>query len=217
VIVLLSTIYCTRLQAQPSISGPSKSYPSYKASVRDGPTRPDLKFLSEKLTDAYYYCDENGLDMHSAIFIDLGMHSGYFRCWVIGFKDGVISLQGSVAHGSGKGEWLPAGERKYSNEMGSLLSSLGKYKIGEAYTGRYGLSYRLYGLEPSNSNAFRRAIVLHGYDCIPDHQSAGALCQSWGCPSVSQNFFRKLRQVIEKSEEPMLLWIFDSVKETQKK
>jgi hypothetical protein len=182
----------------------------------DGPTRPDLNFLTEKLWEAVDYCHENDLNTDLGIFIDLGMNSGYYRCWVIGYADGVIKLRGLVAHGSGKSDWMPIGTRRYSNEKGSLLSSLGKYKTGQSYYGDYGLAYRLHGLDATNSNAFSRAIVLHAHRLIPDNQSTKPLFQSWGCPSVSPGFLQQLHSIIDQSEKPMLLWIFDSIRETGK-
>ncbi len=188
-------------------------YIASRNTVNDGPTRPDGSFLSNKLWEADDFCWENDLNTDVGIFIDLGMNSGYFRCWVIGFNDGVIKMQGLVAHGSGKANWLPTGTRKYSNEKGSLLSSLGKYKTGNSYFGEYGLAYKLYGMEPSNSNAFSRAIVIHAHRSIPDIQSTKALFQSWGCPSVSPGFLKRLQTLIDQSDKPLLVWIFDSTLE----
>ncbi len=193
------------------------SYFKVSNTVYDGPTRPDFAFLSEKLWEALDYCEEKGLNTEAVIFIDLGLHSGYHRCWVIRCSDGVIRYKGLVTHGSGKEEWLPVGQRKYSNDKGSLLSSLGKYKTGKSYYGQYGLAYKLHGLESSNSNAFSRAIVLHGHDCVPKYESPAPLCQSWGCPTVSHDFLKILQSVIDASERPLLLWIFDSTKEGYRK
>ena len=187
-------------------------YIAARAAVNDGPKMPNIGFLTERLWEADDYCWENNLNTEVGIFIDLGMNSGFYRCWVIGFSDGVIRHQGLVAHGSGTSNWLPTGTRQYSNEKGSLLSSLGKYKTGQSYSGEYGLAYRLHGLEASNSNAYSRAIVLHAYKSIPDVQSNKALFQSWGCPSVSPSFLKKLSSIIDKSDKPLLIWIFDSTR-----
>ncbi len=197
------------------ISAPANAQNRYIAArgvVNDGPKMPDFGVLTEKLWEGDDYCRENGMNTELGIFIDLGLNSGYYRCWVIGYADGVIRHQGLVAHGSGKGNWLPTGIRKYSNEKGSLLSSLGKYKTGESYMGQYGLAYRLYGLEATNSNAFSRAIVLHAHPAIPEFQSSKALFQSWGCPSVSTTFLKKLSDIIDNSDKPVLVWIFDSTR-----
>ena len=189
-----------------------KRYIAARGEVNDGPKMPNLGVLTEKMWAADDYCWENGLNTEVGIFIDLGLNSGFYRCWVIGYTDGVIRHQGLVAHGSGKSNWLPTGSRQYSNEKGSLLSSLGKYKTGQSYSGEYGLAYRLHGLEASNSNAYSRAIVLHAHRAIPDVQSTKALFQSWGCPSVSPGFLKKLSAIIDKSEKPLLVWIFDSTR-----
>ena len=177
----------------------------------DGPKRPNPDMLSRKILEAAVFCVENGLNTDVAILIDLGLHSGSYRCWVVRFSDGATCLNGLVTHGSGTGKGgLGVGERKYSNVGGSLLSSLGKYRTGFPYRGQFGLAYKLHGLEQSNSNAFSRAIVLHGLNCVPDSETPYTLCQSWGCPSVSPAFLLQLAQIIDSSKKPILLWVFDS-------
>jgi hypothetical protein len=131
---------------------------------------------------------------------------------VVRLADGAIRLNGLVTHGSGK-SGLPEGAREYSNVEGSLLSSLGKYKTGKSYQGQFGLAYKLYGLEATNGNAYKRFIVLHGHECVPDKETDDLLCQSWGCPTVSPAFLTQLKAVIDASDKPLLLWIFDSQKE----
>jgi hypothetical protein len=56
--------------------------------------------------------------------------------------------------------------KTYSNSAGSNCTSLGRYKIGKSYTGQFGLAFRLYGLDKSNSNASSRFVVLHAMGCI---------------------------------------------------
>ena len=55
----------------------------------------------------------------------------------------------------------------YSNENGSQLRSLGIYKIGAKYKGRFSDAYRLHGLQATNSNALSCNLVLHSDDCVP--------------------------------------------------
>jgi hypothetical protein len=207
--MLLSMVACFGIFAP---ANAQTRYIAARGAIGDGPKMPNLGVLTEKLWEADDYCWDNGLNTEVGIFIDLGMNSGFYRCWVIGYSDGVIRHQGLVAHGSGKSNWLPTGTRQYSNDKGSLLSSLGKYKTGQSYKGEYGLAYRLYGLEASNSNAFSRAIVLHAHRAIPDVQSTKALFQSWGCPSVSLAFLTKISRIINQSDKPLLVWIFDSTR-----
>ncbi len=51
---------------------------------------------------------------------------------------------------------------KFSNNEGSLQTSLGFYLTGETYTGKFDLGLRLDGLEYSNSRARSRGVVMHG-------------------------------------------------------
>jgi len=177
--------------------------------LTDGPKQPNPDIFSQKVAEAAAFCTKNGLNTEAAILIDLGLHSGSNRCFVVRLSDGNIRLKGLVTHGSGKSGLL-AGERKYSNEEGSLLSSLGKYKTGASYMGQFGLAYKLYGLEATNSKAYSRYIVLHGHECVPDAEMDDLLCQSWGCPTVSPEFLKQLQKVIDVSSRPLLLWVYDS-------
>src|SRR3546814_12955019 len=54
--------------------------------------------------------------------------------------------------------WL----KNFSNAPGSLASSRGAYRTSDYYWGANGSSMRLVGLDPDNSNADMRAIVVHG-------------------------------------------------------
>jgi L,D-transpeptidase catalytic domain len=177
--------------------------------LSDGPKRPDPENFTQKIAEAATYCKKNGLNTEASILIDLGLHSGSYRCFVVRLADASIRIKGLVTHGSGK-TGLLAGERKYSNEEGSLLSSLGKYKTGASYKGQFGLAWKLYGLEATNSKAYSRYIVLHGHECVPDAEIEDMLCQSWGCPTVSPEFLKQLQKVIDGAQKPLLLWIYDS-------
>jgi hypothetical protein len=90
----------------------------------------------------------------------------------------------------------------FSNENGSKKSSLGIYLTAETYIGKHGLSLRLDGMEPTNSNARKRDIVLHGATYVSDEtiQKQGRLGKSWGCPAVPQPISERLvQQLKEKS------------------
>jgi hypothetical protein len=175
----------------------------------DGALEPNASLLQQKAQALALYARQRQFNSQTAILIDLGLHSGTYRCFVVNLPDGSIRRQGLVTHGSGK-TGLLAGQRKYSNQNGSLLSSLGRYRIGKAYQGQFGLAYKLYGLDSSNSAAYARAIVLHGHECVPDFPSENMICQSWGCPTVSPAFLLTLAQAINASQKPMLMEIFDS-------
>ena len=65
------------------------------------------------------------------------------------------------------------------------MSSLGFYRTLQTYNGKHGLSLRLEGLSPTNSNAAEPAIVMHPADYVSD--SAPKAGRSWGCPALDPN------------------------------
>ncbi len=93
-----------------------------------------------------------------------------------------------VAHGRGSDPMHSGYVQYFSNEYGSLATSRGAYLTGERYTGKYGLSLRLNGLDYSNSNALERAIVVHGADYVGEHmiRDHGKVGRSEGCFAVAR-------------------------------
>jgi len=94
-----------------------------------------------------------------------------------------------VAHGRGSDPDHSGWLEKFSNEPGSAASSQGAYLTQDIYEGKHGRSRRLLGLDPQNSNAEPRAIVIHaawyvGPQMIRDH---GKLGRSEGCFAFSDD------------------------------
>ncbi len=162
--------------------------------------------LKAKASDIVRYANKNSYNTSYCFMIDLSIESGLKRFFVYNLKKDSIELAGLVAHGSGKDN---TGELIFSNTPGSLCSSLGKYKIGKPYDGKFGLAYKLYGLDTSNSNAFNRFVVLHAHACIPNDETASIpICESWGCPTVAPTFLTQLKPYIDLSDKPVLLNIY---------
>lgn len=115
--------------------------------------------------------------------IDFSQPSTEERMYVIELGTGNTKSYLS-AHGKNSGELMA---ERFSNEVGSNMSSLGIYLTGEEYNGSNGLSLILRGKEPTNSNAERRAIVLHGADYVSYDfiHRYGRLGRSLGCPAVN--------------------------------
>lgn len=156
---------------------------------------------------ALEYSAKNKLSTDYCFLVDMSLPSGRNRCFVYDLKKNSIVYSGLVAHGSCNETFLA--RPRFSNESRSGCSSLGKYQVGQFYTGQYGKSYRLTGLDNTNSNAFNRAVVLHGYKCVPDQEIyPRVLCNSLGCVMVSYKFFDKLSRLINKSDKPILLWVY---------
>ncbi len=140
--------------------------------------------------------------------VDMSVGSGKNRFFVYDLDKDSVILAGLVAHGScDAGFQLAPG---FSNTPNSGCSSLGKYKIGNHYKGKFGLAYKLHGLDSLNSHAYERNIVLHSYGCVPEQETDPIpICNSRGCPMVSPGFLNQLALIIDRSKKPLLLWIFD--------
>lgn len=95
---------------------------------------------------------------------DMAIKSRYNRFYVYDVKNERVLHEGLVAHGKGSNTGT-YGELQFSNIEGSNMTSLGNYKIGVDYVGRFGKSYKLHGLDKSNNQAFARYVVayLHFY------------------------------------------------------
>lgn len=163
--------------------------------------------LRNRIEEVYRYAKDRNYSTRYAFLINLAMKSGRKRFFVIDLPNRSVHMAGLVAHGRGKERFTL--DRNYSNRPGSRCSSLGFYRVGSAYEGAYGYSFKLIGLEKSNSNAYHRAIVLHSMGCIPDVEIDYPLCQSEGCPSVSPYFLGQLNTIIKESDRPVLMWVFD--------
>jgi hypothetical protein len=163
-----------------------------------------INILAKKINN---YAIENGFSTEYCFLIDMSLPGGRKRFFVYDLAKSFIVYSGLVAHGSCNQTFLP--RPRFSNTPGGGCSSLGKYKVGEFYRGQYGKSFRLYGLDNCNSNAYKRAVVIHGYDCVPDEEIyPRVLCNSLGCVMVSYKFFDRLSHIIEKSGKPIILWIY---------
>ena len=150
------------------------------------------------------YAQQHGYNTNTCFLMDMSIESGKNRFFVYDLKKDSVIDAGLVAQGSCNTE------RKYGNEVGCGCTSLGKYKIGNPYNGKFGRAYKLYGLDNTNSNAFKRFVVLHSHSCVPDGEvDPLPICRSEGCPTVSVPYLQKLAAVIDSSKQPMLLYTFD--------
>jgi len=158
---------------------------------------------SEKFNEDYYF------------LVDLSIHSGKNRFLVYDFKSQKITDQNLVTHGScdvletNDTKWEKA---KCNNSGDSHCSSKGKYKIGKRDYSSWGIKikYWLHGLEPTNSKAEERVVVLHSWTAVSDKEIYPKYSPlSWGCPAVSDSFMKLLDEKLQQSKKPVLLWIID--------
>lgn len=170
-------------------------------------TNKTAKKPEQKATEVKQFVQRKGYNENVCFLIDITLPSGQNRFFIYNLKTDSILSQGLVAHGNCFEYWLEG--RKYSNVVGSGCSSPGKYKIGIHYTGKFGYSYKLHGLDSSNNKAFERTVVLHSHSCIPETEIADEICQSNGCPMVSPDFLAHLKKIINTSKKPVMLWIYE--------
>lgn len=164
-----------------------------------------LQSFAEK---AKIFCKAKGYNTGECFLIDMSLVSGKNRMFEYDLKNDSVISTGLVAHGSCNTNFLAV--PKFSNKPGCGCTALGKYKIGNKYVGRFGTAYKLYGLDSSNSNAYKRNIVLHSYYMVPDKETDPLpICNSLGCAMTSTNYLTILSKKIDASAKPVLLWIFD--------
>jgi lysozyme family protein len=94
------------------------------------------------------------------------------------------------AHGQGSESPAHDGTAvHFSNISGSNESSLGIYRCAETYEGKHGLSLRIDGLEPTDSNGRQRDIVIHSASYVSTTFAAkhGRVGCSNGCFALSDD------------------------------
>lgn len=171
-------------------------------------TNPEEK-ISHKIADLKSFLKESNYNSEKAFLIDFSVSSSKFRFFVVDLMTRKIIQKGLVAHGDGSEDGKINNNLKFSNIDGSHCSSLGKYVIEEKYNGKFGMSYRLTGLDDTNNNARARAIVLHKLNCVPDVEQSEDICLSFGCPMVSEDFFKILEQHIDKSDRKIIIYAYN--------
>lgn len=123
---------------------------------------------------------------------DFGLHSAKPRFHFVNLERGEIKSH-HVSHGTGSDPQHDGWLKQFSNIEGSNATSRGAYVTWEWYTGRYGTSVRLGGLDQSNEAALRRYIVMHHASYAEDSHLAqyGRLGRSNGCFAMGTAQFRE--------------------------
>lgn len=138
--------------------------------------------------------------------LDMRIPSNKYRFFVYDTKKNKITDSGLVAHGSGSE--TATDELQFSNTDASLMTSLGKYYIGNSYNGTFGKAYRMYGLDATNSNAYLRNIVLHAHKRMPYEEQISPIILSWGCPMLNEKFYLRIQDILDKSDKNVLMYIY---------
>jgi len=163
--------------------------------------------LKQKAIGLVAYIEAHDYDDQYCFMIDMSIHSGKQRFFIYNLKKDSIESAALVTHGAGSvtdNEVL-----FFSNKPGCNCTSLGKYKIGNPYEGKFDLAYKLYGLDDTNNKAFERFVVLHEHSCVPVSEVFPlTICPSLGCPTVSPAFIAKLSAYLDKSKKPIQMNIY---------
>jgi hypothetical protein len=174
----------------------------------------DLPEITIRAEEALKFCVSKNLSTDFCILIDMSLHSGIKRFFVWDFKTKSIVKKYLVGHGCGANPWSADSSKdnpEFSNEDGSHLSSLGKYKLeGRGYS-EWGINvkYLMHGLEETNINALKRFIVFHSWDQMSDDEVfPKGSPEGWGCPTVSNNAMKEIDPMIQKTGRPVLMWIY---------
>lgn len=154
----------------------------------------DLPAPIAKRAVAAAVCTTGRLPRHLLI-ADMSLPSSSKRLWVLDLSDPAhpqLMGRALVAHGAGSDPEKTGRALRFGNALNGGTTSLGLYRIAEAYAGKHGKSYRLDGLTPGYDDLARgRAVVLHpaGY-VTPRHVG-----RSLGCPALNPAVFTHFDQL----------------------
>ena len=118
---------------------------------------------------------------------DFSVASGQPRLHLVDLVSGHTNTL-LVAHGRGSDPDNTGWLERFSNRPGSNASSNGSFLTGQTYSGKHGHSRKLIGLDPENSAAESRAIVIHAATYVSSEMASeqGRIGRSQGCLAVSQ-------------------------------
>ena len=172
----------------------------------------DVDFINLK-----EYCRKKDLSENYVIVVDYSKPSGKHRFFVCDLKKEKIIASSLCAHGSGRGSTMV--NPVFSNEVGSNCSSLGHYKItGRHKMSSFGLpSFRLQGLDTSNSNAMKRGILIHSAKLVsycrlgiyPFYLPLDKRISS-GCFAIDKDIMDIVGDLVDKEKKPILLYAFNN-------
>lgn len=129
---------------------------------------------------------------------DYSQSSNKKRLYVIDLKNKKLLFNTYVAHGRNTGEEFA---RSFSNDEGSLKSSLGFYITENSIVGSHtGFALMINGVEKGfNDHAIKRAIIIHAAEYATEDfiKKNGRLGRSLGCPSLPPDMNKPIIESIK--------------------
>ena len=119
--------------------------------------------------------------------VDFAAPSHLPRLHLVDLGNGRVASSMLVAHGRGSDPANSGWVRNLSTRPGSNASSQGSFLTGDTYAGKHGRSRRVLGLDPENSLAEARGIVIHAASYVDGALAVkqGRIGRSEGCFAVS--------------------------------
>jgi len=138
---------------------------------------------------------------------DYSQSSNKKRLYVIDLRNKKLLFNTYVAHGRNTGEEYA---KSFSNEIGSLKSSLGFYITENPIVGSHtGFALLIKGVEKGfNDHAIKREIIIHAADYATENfiKKHGRLGRSLGCPVLPPELNKP---IIEKIKGGTCLFIYN--------
>lgn len=167
---------------------------------------------NDVIEKCYNYCKQNNYSTEYCYLVDFSRHSGLDRFYIYSFKEKKIIHKSLCAQGLGPNYNIF--KHEFSNKVGSNLSSLGNYKVGnirKMYSAQWCTprGYTVYGLEKTNSNALTRGILIHNGN--PSIQTFPFPCLpvSRGCFAVSNSMMKHIENTKKHTSKPILLYAYN--------
>lgn len=158
----------------------------------------DFKVFRYAIIGYYNLKKENTVMKKTIIsIIDYCKSCNDARLYIIDLIEEKLLFHSLVAHGKFTGDIYA---KHFSNEPGSLQSSLGFFVTGDTFSGEHGYSLYLEGMEGGfNDNARSRAIIIHGayYVSRPFIKKYGKIGRSHGCPALPAGLHIRIIDTIE--------------------
>ena len=132
--------------------------------------------------------------------VDFDRHSSQPRLYRVDLQSGRVQ-RFRTAHGRGSDPAHTGFAQRFSNVFESHASSVGAYVTAGMSSGaQYSENVLLEGMDPTNSNARERAIIVHAADYAEPGYLAqhGKLGRSYGCFSLCQRDLAVLRPAMDK-------------------
>jgi hypothetical protein len=117
------------------------------------------------------------------------------RLYIVNTKTSKIEITSIVSHAWNSGALYAS---KFSNQEGTLKSSLGAYLTEKTYYGNFGYSLILKGLDKTNSNAKKRKIIFHSTKKMKTKWS-------WGCFAFPE---KNSREIIDMIKGGCLVYVY---------